>query len=54
MVRSMIITKMNINGAEYIIRDSETLKELEELKTKLEKVEEDVKRVPKLQIIEVE
>lgn len=48
------ITKININGVEYIIRDSEALKAVEELKSKLEKVEDDFKKVPKLQIIEVE
>lgn len=50
----MNITKINIDGKEYIIKDKEAQKAVEELKSKLEAVELQLQNVGKLHIIEVE
>ncbi|MBD5225819.1 MAG: hypothetical protein HDS68_07665 [Bacteroidales bacterium] len=50
----MKITKINIDGKEYIIKDKEAQIAVEELRSKLEAVEQELKSVSKLHIIEVE
>lgn len=54
MDRAMKITKINIDGKEYIIKDKEAQLAVENLKSQLEEVKEELKAVPRLQIIDID
>lgn len=50
----MNVTKVYIDGKEYLIKDKDAQKAVEALKSQLEEVKQELESMPKLQIIEVE
>jgi len=50
----MNIYKICVNGTEYQIKDRDAQKVIAALKSQLEEVKEELKSVPRLQIIEVD
>lgn len=50
----MNVTKIIIDGKEYLIKDKDAQKAVEALKTQLEEVKEELKSVPRFQIIDID
>lgn len=50
----MNVYKICVNGTEYQIKDKDAQKAVEALKSQLEQVQQELKAVPRFQIIEVE